>query len=445
MSGDDTQLSTHGKTHRFRPHYHFLDKGHPEDYRRKEVQALVQAILARENRLAIGLPGMGVSNLLRFLVARAELFKRDAIFAYLDCDTLADASDLEAFFDAVAEQLNDQGWGGRSTGIGRGYGRLKRLVTEADGDPLGRVVVVADQADALLTAAAKPFYQRLKALTDLNKRVCYIFAASPRSADVADPDNLLFAGRRLVVGQLDQRDCIGAITEEEQRLEAAFDVATQAQLVLLSGGHPGLLRALSSAAAEGALGGLDAEATVVERLLARGDVQYRCQKLWDALGPDPQAALRLLGAGRSGAVATERLAWLREFGLVEAVEGGYRLFSPIFERFVAAQSSRGSPLEPVLIMGASTILKDGQAITVAGKVFKGSQEVRVAPLELRLIACLKRERKIYAKDDIAAYVYYEDAGIVPDGALENLVRQVRKRLGAEYIKTHWGQGYEFMG
>jgi DNA-binding response OmpR family regulator len=88
---------------------------------------------------------------------------------------------------------------------------------------------------------------------------------------------------------------------------------------------------------------------------------------------------------------------------------------------------------------------NGQEIVVSGKVFKGNTEVQAAPLELRLIACLKREPKIYTKDEIAHYVYYEEEGIVIDNRIENLVRQVRKRLdNPQYIKAHWGQGYEFI-
>jgi DNA-binding response OmpR family regulator len=34
---------------------------------------------------------------------------------------------------------------------------------------------------------------------------------------------------------------------------------------------------------------------------------------------------------------------------------------------------------------------------------------------------------------------------IPEGRVEDLVRRVRKRLGKQYIKTHWGQGYEFLG
>jgi hypothetical protein len=216
------------------------------------------------------------------------------------------------------------------------------------------------------------------------------------------------------------------------RLDVAFDAATQAWLAHLSGGHPGLLRALSSAAAEGALEAPGPEAALADRLLARPDVKYRCQKLWDALDPVRQAALQFLAGGQLDTVSTDTLAWLRDFGLVEAGEGAYHLFSPVFQRFAIDQPGRLSPLEPVTIVGARTILRNDQEIVVAGKVFKGGREVRVSPHELRLIACLMRERKIYTKDDIIAYVYYEDArrDDVPSNVpIENLVRQVRRRLG----------------
>ena len=106
-------------------------------------------------------------------------------------------------------------------------------------------------------------------------------------------------------------------------------------------------------------------------------------------------------------------------------------------------------MEPVRIEGPTIIPWNGQKITVAGKVFKGDQEVRISPLELRLIACLQRpERKVFSKEDIAKYVYYDEAEEekeIRDGRVEDLVRRVRKRLGKVYIKTHWGQGYEFLG
>jgi hypothetical protein len=218
---------------------------------------------------------------------------------------------------------------------------------------------------------------------------------------IVDPDNLLFAGRRLVVARLNERDCSGAIAEEVQRLGLEFDAATQVRLARLTGGHPGLLRALSSAAAEGALGAPGSDATLADRLVARADVKARCQKLWDALDPDKQAALHFLANDQVDAVGADTLAWLQDFGLADTGEGAYCLFSPIFQRFVAIQEVSLSTLESVTIVGGT---KNERGIIVAGKLFKGSKEVPVTSLELRLIACLKRERKVYTKDDIAAFV-----------------------------------------
>jgi hypothetical protein len=433
------------------PFYKFLDKGHPDGYRSEEIQRLVQAIRARENRLVLGLPGMGVSNLLRFLVARDHDFGCDVIFVYLNCDTQPDM-DAETCFDLLAAELQKQGVDDQASGGARGYERLQQQVMGIDGDPSRRVVLVLDQADALFAAVDGTFYRRLKALTDLNKRVCLVFAASPRIAAMVDPEGLLFAGRIVPVGRLNERDCSGAITEEAQRLGIVFEPAVEAQLARLSGGYPGLLRALSSAAAAGALDGPGPEAAVVERLLARGDITHRCRKLWDALDPAAQPALGLLAAGRQDSIGAAPLVWLRDFGLVEDHEGQVRFFSPLFERFAADQVASMAPPEPLPEAHAAsrdTVRIENptfneQGIIMAGTVYKGSKRVDMKLLELRLIACLKRERKIYTKQAIADYVYAEYQGVVSDGAIETLVSQTRSILGKESIKTYYRQGYELV-
>jgi serine/threonine protein kinase/DNA-binding XRE family transcriptional regulator len=435
-----------GAPNRSTTHYIFLDKGHPADYRRDEARALAQAIRARENRLVIGLPGMGVSNLLRFLVSRSDVFDQNVVFAYVDCDTLTEDADLDALWAAIAEQLREQQLGAPAASE-PSYEQLRRMVMQIGGDPTGRLVIVIDQADRLLAAAGRSFYQRLKALTDLNKRVCCVVAASPIVAERVDPEDLLFAGRRLWVGRLNQRDCSGAILEEERRLGLTFDPVARARLADLTGGHPGLLRAVSSAAAAGALDGVEATDQAADHLLARDDVRYRCRKLWDAIPPVQQAALTQMAVGKASAVAEETKDWLQRCGLVEQREATPQFCSAILRRFAAAQppeASAGDRLAPILI-AQPTLDQDG--CIIAGKVFKGEQEVSVSRLVLRLIACLIRERKIYTKKDVKLYVWgksEEDEGIT-NNALDDLIREARERLGKQYIKTHRGQGYELIG
>jgi len=361
----------------------------------------------------------------------------------VDCDALADCRDSEVFFAEIARQFCEQHPGNKLEDV-QGYEQLKRFVLEADGEPLDRLVVVANKTDKMLEAADAGFYRKLKALTDLDKRVCYIFTVSPREANAVDLEDLLFAGRRLIVGPFNRRDLARAIIEEGQRLEKEFGPAEQKQLARLTGGHPGLLRAVSSAVVEEELDLLELE-TSLERLLARGDVRSRCQRIWQALDAAQQATLHTIVSGQPDSGAPDTLAWLQEFGLVDEHNGEHRLFSPIFAGFVAAQQVSTPSLEPVKIVGASMISANEQEIVLAGKVLRGNQEVHVAPLELRLIACLKREPRIYTKDEIARYVYYEEEGVVEDSRIQDLVRRVRKRLGGQYIKTHWGKGYEFLG
>jgi len=426
--------------------YHcFGDRRHPHNYRQEEIQALRRAIRAKENRLVVGIPDIGLSNLLRFLVARTDWGERNVTFAYLDCDALKDCLDIDMFFTEIARQFFDQRLGGGVSENVEGFERLKRIVAEASGASLDRLVVVANKTDKMLEKADAAFYHKLKALTDYNIYLCYIFASGPSTENVVDPEGLLFAGRKLIVRPFNKRDLTRAIAEEGQRLEMEFGPAAREQLAYLTGGHPGLLRSVGSAVVEEELDLSGPEADLVERLVARGDVKSRCQRIWGALDPAQRSALRTIASNQLHPGAKDTLARLRDLGLVCKHNGEYQLFSPLFSTFVAAQHISAPPLQPVRIEGATTISVNGQDIIVAGKVLKGNKEVHVASLEFRLIACLKREPRIYTKDEIASYVYYEEQGAVEDSRIEDLVRRVRQRLGSsQYIKTHWGRGYEFL-
>ena len=167
--------------------YWFGDRARPETYRSKEIAALVQAIRSRENRLVLGLPGMGVSNLLRFLVTRRDLFEDGITFAYLNCDALDDCADTAAFFDRIARELSRQGLSSSTESGASGYERLDLLVREFKGRTSHRVAIVVDQASGLLVAVEARFYTRLAQLTDLDNRFCFVLAATPLFGTTPDP------------------------------------------------------------------------------------------------------------------------------------------------------------------------------------------------------------------------------------------------------------------
>lgn len=430
------------------PYHRFSDRQHPEHYRQTEIQALQQAIRAKENRLVLGLPGVGLSNLLRFLATRTDWGGRSVTFAYLHCGSLGSCLDRTEFFNEITRQLAAQGLGQTPPSDRPGYDCLRSLLTSIERGLFDRIVIVVNKADDLLRQADPSFFLQLKALTDLNKGVCYIFAAGLEMQYLAGPDNPLFAGREQIVGPFNAQDFAGAVAEEAQRLEVTFDADAQHHLAGLTGGHPGLLRAVSSAVVFEGLDLGQTEVDIERRLLARGEVQHRCRKVWRCLNSKQQTALHALIAGKSMSIEPEMLIWLQTVGLVQEKEGRYHLFSSLFQQFIGTlKSKHEAALPPIEIKKIVTKHCKGQQVVVAGTVYKDKQKVHVSALELRLIACLQQEQRVYTKDEIAAYLYCEDEEIDNvETAIFNLVSQVRRRLGDKrYIKNRHGQGYEFQG
>lgn len=429
--------------------YKFLDKGHPDHYRQEEIEKLAQAIRARENRLVLGLLGMGVSNLLRFLVSRDALIGRAQVtFAFLDGDTLGEDEGLEACFDALAEEVEAQGLRSKPVAGERGYKRLERLVRQMEGDPADRLVMVVDKADSVLVTANKTFYRQLKALTDLNKRVCFIIAVSPLLAEVVDPEKLLFAGRRLPVGCFNERDCKGAIAEEATRLGADFsDVQVQRRLARLAGCCPALLRAVSSAVVQERLvlsGVKQEEETLVERLLLRGDVKGRCEVLWEALDSEKRNALLFIAGGQPDPVTIETFSWLQNFGLVDKQS---QIFSPIFAAFVNQHPMPQPPVAPSSPLPSSPSSPCSVKID-NGKVYKDDKEIHLRPQAFKLLEYfLANQGRVIPHSKIIRKVWEDNDAAhfgIDSQAVQNLVRELRRKLGDGFIKTYPGRGYAFI-
>jgi hypothetical protein len=432
----------------------FMDKNHSEQYRRDKVNELIRAIHARENRLIVGLPGVGVSNLLRFLVVKKDLVEGLAqqitgapvkiTFAYENCDTLS-SPDWEELLRKVAKQYQDQGLGKLDNKL-KGYGQFHSLIKQAQGGIWERLVVVADKANHMVLGQGDVLFRRLKALTDDNKRLIFLLGLEPRYAREAQ-DQLMFSGRTVWVGMFNQSDFYDAIEEEGQKLGRRFNAEEKGQLMDLLGGHPGLLRAVAAAIVRLELNLMSRYEELIDGLLTQEDVRRRCQELWDGLDQTEQSRLSQLAKGKGAeAIHEDVFSRLKNLGIITERGNNARLFSRLFQDYIKANIDFHLPaLPPVTIVGTHyEVCRNGQTVVVAGQVFKGDEEVHISRLELRLIACLKQKPKIYTKHEIADYVYCEAQDGIPDFLITNLVRQVRERLGDDrYIENHRGLGYKF--
>jgi hypothetical protein len=199
-------------------------------------------------------------------------------------------------------------------------------------------------------------------------------------------------------------------------------------LVQVTGGHPGLLRAVSSAVVAAGLNPLASADDWVKQLLTRDDIQYRCRKMWQELTLAQQRALHGLSTGRSEAVTPASLTQVKELGLVQRRGRRAQLCSPILAGFAAAQ------LGFVDLVSVSII---------DGKVFQGEKEIALRPMEQKLLDYfLNRPHQVCSHDQIAQAVW-ETAEVTPE-MIAGVVSQLRRKLGKAYIRTYHRRGYAFV-
>ncbi len=419
------------------PYHSFIERHHPDHYRRAEVKALRQAIRARENRLIVTAPGIGVSNLLRFFVSRPLIIGWPTLFAYLHCDEFAGEMIAEKLFSEIARQFEAQGIAIQDGATD--YTRARLMAEILRSEKYKRIVIVLDQTTNLWPFVDKLFFRRLKALTDRNKSICFVVTANAKDVDLIDPENLLFAHRELFVGPMSNEDFINAIGEEAERLETVFPLEIEETISWLTGHHPGLLRCVTSAwVLEGSQ--LNKE-QLVGKLISRKDILFRCNKIWQALSSSQQDDLYHVYLGKWQETAVTRHP-LHQLGLIKKDGNAWRLFSPLFAAFVATQSKPGTTIR--LEISASDNI-DGQSFVSAEKVFKGEEEVDITPLQLKLLVCLQQYGPIVPRKKMLNYIYHDEYVDEEDTRLDNLIRQVRQRIGVNHIKVHRGQGYEFIG
>jgi DNA-binding winged helix-turn-helix (wHTH) protein/GTPase SAR1 family protein len=200
----------------------------------------------------------------------------------------------------------------------------------------------------------------------------------------------------------------------------------------LSGGHPGLLLAVSQALAMS--GEKDDFAALARR--APGP-RTECLKIWNQLSSDEQGALTTLVLEAESKIPAPQLQRLEKLGL--AREGNP--FSPIFAEFVARRGrgpevgKRGVHLDS----DSGDVWVDGVRIPV------------LTELEFRLLQQLfERRDKLTDKYRIVTSVWGEDyLGEVDDARVEKLVSRLRSKIEPDpanpiYLITQRGRGYKLL-
>jgi DNA-binding winged helix-turn-helix (wHTH) protein len=408
----------------------------------------------------IGLSNMGKSTFMRSLAGEdvlglyAEARGHPGYLIYIDCNRAVDISP-QAFYEvvlrSVLERLADQ----PSPAVAAAMREHHQEITAADSafsaslafnlaltelcEQLGHdLCLLIDEFDEIYAQLEDRALLNLRALRDRFRNCLTYVTATERSLPmlrlqtVEDEFAELFSRTTFNMPLLTAEEVdhlLGTLTLPK------ISQAQRRVLHQLSGGHPGLLLAISQALTAGVGSGSKSDFTEVARR-APGP-RTECLKIWNQLTDDEQSALMTLVLEAESKLPAPQLQRLERLGLVhEGIP-----FSPIFAEFVARRG-RGPEV------GRRGVHLDSDS----GDVWVDGVRIPVlTDLEFRLLKQLyERQDKLTDKYRIVTSVWGEDyLGEVDDARVEKLVSRLRSKIEPDpanpvYLITQRGRGYKLL-
>jgi DNA-binding winged helix-turn-helix (wHTH) protein len=421
----------------------------------------VVASLAAGSCVSItGLSNMGKSTFMRALTsdeihqAYQDARHKTGFLIYVDCNRAVDISP-QAFFEvvlrSVLERLNDQ----IAPDLASAMRNHHQEITASDSafsaslafnlaltelcEQLGHdLCLLVDEFDEVYTQLEERTLLNLRALRDrFSDCLAYVTATERRlpllrQQEVENEFAEMFSRTTFPMPLLTKEEIdtllktfeLPEITQEQRKVFHRF-----------SGGHPGLLLAVSQVFKVGLEG--QAGAGLAESIRRAPGPRTECLKIWNQLSPDEQAGLSTLVLETNAKLPAQQMQRLEMLGLV----CGGKPFSPIFAEFVARRrrgheaGNRGVHLDA----DSGDVWVDGVRIPV------------LTDLEFRLLLQLyERRDKITDKYRIVTSVWGEEyLGEVDDARVEKLVSRLRSKIEPDptnpiYLITQRGRGYKLL-
>jgi DNA-binding winged helix-turn-helix (wHTH) protein len=408
----------------------------------------------------LGLSNMGKSTFMRSLAGEeaqglyAKARSRPGYLVYIDCNRAVDISP-QAFYEVVLRSILERLGDETSPKVAAAMRGHHQEITATDSafsaslafnlaltelcEQLGQdLCLLIDEFDEIYAQLEERALLNLRALRDRFRNCLAYVTATERS--------LPHVRRQTVedeFAELFSRTTFNMPLLTAEEIDNLLDSLTlpklnQAQRQVfhqLSGGHPGLLLAISQALAASIAGGVKSDFAEIARR-APGP-RTECLKIWNQLTAEEQSALTTLVIEAESKLPAPQLQRLERLGLVQ--EGAP--FSPIFAEFV---SHRGRGPE----VGKRGVHLDSDS----GDVWVDGVRIPVlTDLEFRLLKQLyERQDKLTDKYRIVTSVWGEDyLGEVDDARVEKLVSRLRSKIEPDptnpvYLITQRGRGYKLL-
>lgn len=431
-------------------------------YRASEAQQVMDWIKAGQSGCLIGLRGAGKSNFVRFLLRkdtqRHYLGNACADFLFVLVDLLSLTERTEwAVYELILARLVSQVQLLDAERQAKEMLSLHQKVARVR-DPLiaqraveccvsilcesrpWHLVLLLDEFDAVFHELSPSLFRCLRAIRDEHKdQISYIavtFGELPGLRDDA-PEAEHFCrlvGRNICyLGPYDREDArqmVRYLAFQRSIMMSAMDTE---QLIALSGGHAGLLKAALSLLWK--RGREDSLRKLAPALKDEPTIQAECWKVWHSLSENAQAALYALASGIQ--IDPSAFRYLKLRGLVRGEQPEDSIFSPIFAKFACQQV-------PPLVK-TTVVARSPRIAQIDGRCIED-----LTDLEFELLFYLyQRKGEVCTKDDLIENVYRQRydrmAGGVSDEALQALVSRLRAKVEPpRHIVTVRGEGYKFV-
>ena len=346
----------------------------PLSYRKEIVQPIVDCLAAGHSCALVGVSSTGKSNLFRFLLrpdVQKAYLRDDAdrfVFLYIDTNSMVEISEYgvyELLLHRMLEQM--EGLVGHEELLARMDDLYQRAVTSQNRIMAQRYVersvkalcqrldlrlmILFDEFDELLEGLDRRFFLNLRALRDDFKyKVCYVVATRRAPTrireDVAERCEAFYELFTLNVYGLkpySQDDALDMIDRLARRHDVKVPEEHAKRLVMLTGGHPGLLAAAFEVARRARWPSPAVYRS--DRYLEDDYVWRECTKVWGSIDEDEQRILLQIARKQTWPRSVDYLAdHLEVKGLIsrDRNTGRLSISSPIFTSYVLRQGLIGN-------------------------------------------------------------------------------------------------------
>jgi hypothetical protein len=408
----------------------YKESSFPKEYREAEVRQVMSALKRLRSIDILGLAGMGKSNVVRFVVGHPSVGEHylgprahSLIIVHIDCNRLHSISE-EAILGELSRQLTAAGSSAQTGAHARPAGDpIRQLRTDLTCQIKSlesgwSLAVFLDPCDRAIEHLQPRFFGFLRSLRDQRKNICYVFASRRPVGHRHEFEELL--DDPCWVGPLSHQDAMGSIGRDQQRLRTTFTPAEKETLVVVTGGHPGLLKNTTELLHDGFFDPNQDIASIGTRLLQSRKVRAVCQELWDDLASREKEAIALRVSGvPAHALDGEVVRFLVQAGILKGeAQGETSLLSPLFEKFIHSLK-----LHPTieLIVGPLNVVQI--------QSWKGTQSVDLAPLPFKLLQFIAQHGpRVYSKHELSDALYHPEEWPATLDAVDQIVKRLRREL-----------------